>query len=87
MKFGVGGEYGEDCSKGVVGGIGFNDNLGVRQPMGKNRSTSKSLLESIKYFSTLFGKVPRNILPSELGKWDNNVGVFLNEAMVEITET
>ena len=87
VKLGVGGENGEDCPKGVVGGVGFNDDLGVRQPMGKNRSASERLLESIKCFPTLFGKVPRNTLPSESGERDNNVRVLLNEATVEITKT
>ena len=68
MKFRVKDKYKEDCLKGIVGGIRFNNNLKVRQPMGKNRSTSERLLESIKCFLTFFKKVLKNTLLSESGE-------------------
>ena len=68
VKFKIRGEYKEDCLKGIVESIRFNDNLKVRQPMGKNRSASKSLLESIKYFLIFFKKVLRNTLSSKSGE-------------------
>ena len=80
VEFVVGGEYGEDCSKSIVGGIGFNDNLCIRYPMCKNRSRGEGLL-------TIVREVPDNTLPSKSGEWDDDVGVLFNKPLIEVTKT
>ena len=87
VEFIFGSEDGEDCSEGVVGGISFNDNLGVRNPMGKNRSRSESLLERPEGFPTSIGEVPSYTFPSESGERNYDVRIFLNEAVIKVAET
>ena len=79
-------EDGKDCSEGVVGGIGFNDNLGVRNPMGENRSGSESLLERLEGFLTSIREVPSYTFLSELGERNYDVRILLNEAMIKVAE-
>ena len=52
--------------------------------MDKDRSHCKGRLEAEQGRATLWSKVPRNILVSELSEWDNDVGVVEYEMMVEV---
>ena len=58
----------QDRGEGIVGGIGFTDNLGVRNPMRENKSASNHLLESSKRFLTSVRENPWSILLSESGQ-------------------
>ena len=86
VEFVVGGENRKDCSEGVVGGVGFDDDLGVRYPMGKNRSTSEGLLKSPKRLPTSIGEVPGYTFPSESGERNYDVGVLFYKSTIEITK-
>ena len=55
--------------------------------MGKNRSTSKRLLKSLKGFPTRIREIPCCTFPSESGERDNSIGVSINESLVEVTES
>ena len=54
--------------------------------MGKNQSISKRLLKSPKGSLTCVGEIPCCTFPSELGEWDDGIGVLINESSVEVTE-
>ena len=56
---------GEDCSESIVRGIGFHNELSIRNPMSKDRSGGKCFLERVESISTGGVKLPRNVL---LGK-------------------
>ena len=77
----------QDCTKSVVGGIGFDDNRHVGNPMCKNRCCCKSFLQSIESIASRIGGGPQSILPSESGERNSDVGVVRNKTMVEIGKT
>ena len=87
MNFIVGGADGQDCTKSVVGGIGFNDNRRVGNPMCKNRCCCESFLQNIESIMSGIGEMPRSVLPSELGERNRDVGVVRNKTTVEIGKT
>ena len=56
----------EDCSKSIVQGISFYDELSIRNPMIKNRCRDECFLEKVKSISTGGVKLLRNILLGEV---------------------
>ena len=55
----------EDCSESIVQGIGFHNELSIKNPMSKNKSRSKCFLERVESILTEGVKLPRNILSGE----------------------
>ena len=49
----------QDASDGVVRGIHFHDDRGVRNEMGKDGRSGEGMLESIEGMLTVLGEVPR----------------------------
>jgi len=56
---------GEDCSKSIVQSISFYDELSIGNPMSKNRSGGKCLLERVESIMTGEVELPRNVLLSK----------------------
>jgi len=77
----------EDCSKSIVQGIGFHNELNIGNPMSEDRCGDKCFLERVE--SILIGevKLPRNVLPNKACQWNNNVQVVENEPAVKVCET
>ena len=77
----------EDCSKSIVQGIGFHNELSIGNPMSEDRCRDKCFLERVE--SILIGevKLPRNVLPNEACQWNNNVQVVEDEPAVKVCET
>ena len=78
---------GEDCSKSIVQGISFHDELNIGNPMSKDRSKGKYFLERVKSIYTGGVKLPRNVLPDETCQWNNNVQIVEDELAVKFCET
>jgi len=55
--------------------------------MGKNRSGCECLLQEIERGATSRGEIPRSVFVGKLREWYDNVGVVVNETMVEVCET
>ena len=83
VNFIVGDADGKNCTKSIVGGIGFNDNRCIGNPMCKNRCCCESFLQSIESIASGIGEMPRSVLPSESGERNCDVGVVRNETTVE----
>ena len=64
---------GEDCSKSIVRGIGFHNELSIGNPMSENRSGGKCFLERIESILTGGVELPRNVLLGEACQWNDNV--------------
>jgi len=64
---------GEDCSENIVQSISFHDELCIRNPMSKDGSKGKCLLERVKSIITGRVKLPRNVLLGEICQWNDNV--------------
>ena len=56
---------GEDCSKSIVQGISFHNELSIGNPMSKNRSRGKYFLERVESILTGGVELPRNVLLGE----------------------
>jgi len=64
---------GEDCSKSIVRGISFHNELSIGNPMSKDRSRGKCFLERVESILTGGVELPRNILPDEACQRNDNV--------------
>ncbi|KIK92060.1 hypothetical protein PAXRUDRAFT_148141, partial [Paxillus rubicundulus Ve08.2h10] len=93
---GVGGDWaefiiqaadGKDASDGIVGGIGLNNDRGVRHPMSQNGSGGEGVFQTLESRVAFIGEVPQSIFPGEVSEWNNNAGIIENEAAVEVGKT
>ncbi|KIM65442.1 hypothetical protein SCLCIDRAFT_112672 [Scleroderma citrinum Foug A] len=71
-EFTIGACDGEDASNSIVRGISFNSERSIRDPMSKDRSRGKGLLQGIESGVTL------------IREWNNNVGIIMDEMTVEV---
>ena len=60
-------------SKGVVRGVGFEDDLCVWNPMSQYRSDSESFFESFKGFPAFQSEVPNNSFSSQTREWNHDI--------------
>jgi len=63
----------EDYSKSIVQGISFHNELSIENPMSKDRCRGECFLERVESISTGGVELPKNVLPSEMCQWDDNV--------------
>jgi len=77
---------GEDCRKSVVQSINFHNKLNIRNPMSKDRSRGKDLLERVESIMTEGVKLPRNVLLGETCQWNNNVQIIEDKPVIEISK-
>src|SRR5436190_783965 len=82
----VGGRLGKDSRNGIIRRICFNNDLGIRIPMRQNRSSGKRSLQILKRFPALRSKVPRSILARKASEGNDDAGVILDEATIEVGE-
>ncbi|KIO07381.1 hypothetical protein M404DRAFT_136870 [Pisolithus tinctorius Marx 270] len=52
--------------------------------MSKDQSRGEGGLKAEESRVALFGEAPRSTLPSEVGEWNNYVGVITDEPMIEV---
>ena len=78
---------GEDCSKSIVQGISFHNELSIRNPMSEDRGGGKCFLERVESILTGGVELPRNVLPGEACQWNDNVRVVEDEPAVKVSET
>ena len=64
---------GENCSKSIVRGISFHNELSIGNPMSEDRSGGKCFLERVESIFTGGVELPRNVLPGEVCQWNDNV--------------
>ena len=77
----------KDGAKSAVGGISFNNERSIRNPMRKYQSGGKGRLEGFERFVGFWRKVARNALMSGTSKQNSDVGVVRNESLVEVGKT
>ena len=56
---------GEDCSKSIVQGISFHNELSIGNLMSEDRSRGKYFLERVESIYIGGVELPRNVLPGE----------------------
>ena len=78
---------GEDCSKSIVQGISFHNELSIGNPMSEDRCRGKCFFERVESILTGGVKLPRNVLPGEVCQWNDNVQVVEDELAVKVCET
>ena len=71
----------------MVGGIGFNCDLGVWDPMGEDQHCGKSLFKGSESQLALIGEVPSGTILGEACEWHSDFGVSINEVSVEVGKT
>ena len=58
VDFTVGSDNGKDCAEGIVGSVSFHNKLSIRNPMSKNRSSSKSTFKCFKGSAAIISEGP-----------------------------
>ena len=56
---------GENSGKGIVGGIGFGDDLCIWNPMSQYQSGGEGFFEHFEGFSAFWGEIPNNSFSSQ----------------------
>ncbi|KIK76764.1 hypothetical protein PAXRUDRAFT_168812, partial [Paxillus rubicundulus Ve08.2h10] len=70
---------GKDAGNGIAGGI--------RNPMSQNGSRGEGIFQMLESRAAFVREVPQSIFPSEVGEWNNDVGIIINEVAVEVGKT
>jgi len=63
----------KNYSKSIVQSISLHDELSIRNPMSKNGSRGKCLLERVENITTEEVKLPENIFLDKVCQWNNNI--------------
>ena len=63
----------EDCSKSIVQGIYFHNELSIRNPMSEDQSRSECFLERVESISTERVELPKNVFSGEACQWNDNI--------------
>ena len=63
----------KNCSESIVQSISFHNELSIRNPMNKNKSSGKCFLKRVESIMTGGVKLPGNILSDEVYQWNDNV--------------
>ena len=87
MNFGVLQLYGEDGGERVIGSVSFNDDRSIGYPVVQNWSGSECLLQVVKGGTHFFIKLEAGVFVCKAGERNDNIGVVVDEASVEVGET
>ena len=63
----------EDCSKSIIRGISFHDELSIGNPMSEDKCGGECFLERVESILTGGVELPRNVLSGEVYQWNDNV--------------
>src|ERR1700742_502672 len=63
VDFAIGSDNRQDGTQCIVRSVSLYNKLSVWDPVGKNRSVSECILQSIERTSAIFGKVPFGVFP------------------------
>src|SRR5882672_1526048 len=77
----------KDSGESVVGGVSFDCNLSVWDPMGKDWSCGESLFKCFKGGMALIRKVPGGTLAGKMHKQNSDFRISINEMTIEVGET
>ena len=77
----------KDCSKSIVQSISFYNKLSIENPMSKDGSGGKYLLERIESIMTEGVKLPKDVFLDEACQWNDNVWVVEDELVIKVSET
>ena len=77
---------GKDGTQSIIGGIGFYDDRFIRDPVGQDRCRGESGFQGLEGFPGSIGKILWDTLAGQLGKWNHDVGIIGNEAVVKISK-
>jgi len=78
---------GEDCSKSIVQGISFHNELSIGNSMSENRCGGECFLERVESILTGGVELPKSVLPGKACQWNDNVQIDKDELVIEISET
>ena len=63
----------EDCSKSIIRGISFHNELSIGNPMSEDKCGGECFLERVESILTGGVELPRNVLSGEAYQWNDNV--------------
>ncbi|KIM65046.1 hypothetical protein SCLCIDRAFT_113814, partial [Scleroderma citrinum Foug A] len=78
LELGIGADNGQNASDGIQS---------IRNPMSENRSGGKSLLQEVESRVAIISEFPRSVFAGKPRERDDDVGVVMDESMVEVRES
>ena len=77
----------ENGGEGVVGSVGFKDDLCIWNPMGQYQSSGENFFECFKEFSAFRTEVANNSFSSHTPEQNHDIGVVKNESPIKISKS
>ena len=77
----------ENDSESVVGGISFEDDLCVRNPMSKYQSSSEGFFEGFEGVSAFWSEVPSDSFSGQTCQWNCDIGVVKDESPIKVSKS
>ena len=77
----------ENSGEGVVGSVGFEDDLRIWNPMSQYWGCGKGLFEGFEGFPAFWSEVPSNPLSSQTCEQNCNIGIVKNESPINICKS
>ena len=84
MDFSISLGLGEYCRYGVVRGVRFYDDRGVRRPMRQNGSGGEREFQMLESSATLVRELPESSFSGETSEQDYDLRVIVDEPSVEV---
>ena len=86
MELRIGANDGQNASNGIVQGVGLDHKWSVRNPMSKDWSGGKGLLQEVESGVTIISEFPRSVFAGKLCERNDDVGVVVDESTLEVHE-
>ena len=86
VDFAITGDCGEDRCDSVVRGIRFDYKQSSGDEVGEDRSGGECGFQGVERGLTVVRPEPRNVLSGEVGHRSDNIGVSMDEVVVEVGE-
>ena len=77
----------ENGGEGVVGSVGFENDLRIWNPMSQYRGCGKGFYEGFEGFPAFWSEVPSNPLSIQTCERNCNIGIVKNEFLIKICKS
>ena len=78
---------GKNGSEDVVGGISFEDDFCIWNPMSQYQSGGEAFFECFEGFPAFWNKIPNNFFFSQVCEQNHDIRVVKNESLIEICKS
>ena len=77
----------ENGSEGIVGGVSFENDLHVWNPMSQYWSSGEGFFQHFEGFPAFWSEIPNNSFSSQMCEWNHNIRAVKNESLIKISKS